>query len=91
VAAVPDVAPEPPEPGEPGDTRVSPAAGGEASSDPAPPSVHVHADRLGRGVGRLELSPTEALRLAREGRGSLVRRELPPDQEPGGSDADRSG
>lgn len=49
------------------------------------PDVRVHADRLERRVGPLELSPTEALRLADEGRTGLSRRELPPDpSRPGG-------
>jgi hypothetical protein len=39
----------------------------------------VHEDRLDREVPPLELSPSEALRLAREGRRVLVRRDLPPD------------
>jgi hypothetical protein len=43
------------------------------------PGVRVHADRLERRVGPLELSPTEALRLADEGPTGLSRRELPPD------------
>jgi hypothetical protein len=77
----PEVAPEPPEPS---------GADVAAVDAEAPPDVRVHTERLGRGVGRLELSPTEALRLAREGRGSLVRRELPPDRGSGGSDAEGS-
>jgi hypothetical protein len=89
VAPVADEEPSLPEP---------PAASGppEVADEPAPPrgtagegpAVRVHPDRLERGVGPIELSPTEALRLAREGRASLVRRELPPDQGPEGSDAD---
>jgi hypothetical protein len=41
--------------------------------------VQVHRARLARQVGRLDLSPTEALRLAEEGRSGLSRRGLPPD------------
>lgn len=42
--------------------------------------MRVHGSRLARGVGPVDLSPSEALRMADEGRESL-RRELPPDPE----------
>ncbi|MTV26493.1 hypothetical protein FTX61_13880 [Nitriliruptoraceae bacterium ZYF776] len=55
--------------------------GGDRADAPAAtsaPTVRVHRGRLERGVGPLELSPTEAVRLAEEGPRAL-RRELPPD------------
>jgi hypothetical protein len=58
-----------------------------APRDGAPP-IRVHTGRLERQVDPLALSPTEALRLAREGRASLIRRDLPPDVPPGGEDED---
>lgn len=67
----------------------TPPEDGAADDDGSSRAVSVHADRLERGVEPLALSPTEALRLAREGRGSLVRRELPPDTAPEGEDAER--
>jgi hypothetical protein len=62
----------------------------DAGGDDAPPredvpGVRVHTGRLERRVGPLELSPTEAVRLATEGRPGLLRRSLPPD--PGRDDA----
>lgn len=44
----------------------------------ATPTARVHRDRLDRRVTPLELSPTEALKLAEEGRSGLARRDLPP-------------
>lgn len=53
---------------------------------PSGPRVRVHEARLDRRVAPVALSPSEAVRLADEGHGSLPRRGLPPDPEgPGGS------
>lgn len=52
-----------------------------APPDPAVP-VRIHQGRLDRRVAPLELSPTEALRLATEGPRGLSRRQLPPDPGP---------
>lgn len=100
-AQVPDEAPEvdgaPAPEGTPApDEAVAPEAPapGEVAGDPAGaadddvPPVRVHEGRLERQVDPLALSPTEALRLAREGRSSLVRRDLPPDTTSGDEDAD---
>jgi hypothetical protein len=101
VAPGAEAAPAPPAtPAVPGDRDTDGADGdhetdgaGGAAPDVEPPSgaprVRVHEERLDRRVAPLELSPTEAVRLAREGRGSLVRRELPPDEALGGSDRDQ--
>lgn len=60
-------------------------ASDDATATSDPPPVRVHTDRLGRRVAPMELSPTEALRLADQGRAGLARRELPPDHGPRGS------
>jgi hypothetical protein len=57
----------------------------DASPESVTPEVRVHTARLDRRVGPLELSPTEAVRLATQGRPGLLRRTLPPD--PGADDA----
>lgn len=61
-----------------GGTRPDDTAGPDPA-DPSAPPVRVHEDRLERGVAPMELSPTEALRLATEGHVGLSRRDLPPD------------
>lgn len=83
-------APAVPEAGEAGEARGSssrsPAGAARPDdsvehdpTDAAAPPVRVHEDRLERGVAPMELSPTEALRLATEGHIGLSRRDLPPD------------
>jgi hypothetical protein len=63
------------------DAPTSAASGPSAPVDPSAPPVRVHERRLERGVAPMELSPTEALRLATEGPTGLSRRDLPPDAE----------
>jgi hypothetical protein len=60
---------------------------GAAPRDATSPEVRVHEGRLDRRVAPMELSPTEALRLANDGPAGLSRRELPPDTS-GGSGGD---
>lgn len=50
------------------------------------PHVTIHHRRLERAVPPLDLSPSEAVRLAEGGPDALRRRELPPDATPGGSE-----
>lgn len=74
-------APAPPEAREVPEAPTSAAAGAPAQADPSAPRIRVHEQRLDRGVAPMELSPTEALRLATEGPTGLSRRDLPPDAE----------
>lgn len=89
-APVADEPAAPPAPDEVPDPTPEPslAEAGDDEARPDEPRVRVHRGRLERRVAPLELSPTEAVRLAEEGRAGLSRRELPPDVEgddPGGS------
>lgn len=69
------------------------APAGERSEDTTSrkePAVRVHQARLDRRVGPLELSPSEAVRLADQGPRGLARRALPADEataRPPGRDA----